>query len=417
MNIFDIVAWDQTLLNEADDFTVVRQGTGRNTVYNIVGPDGNVVGSERTPGRARTVASELSARNAAPPAPSNNGSTAGAPQGASKPPVETSDLSAAERRQLSRHGRVTVAGHEYTRAEIENNTRTAQIRRNQSMRDAGRDTPERARIRDRVKQLSQEQKAAFRSAWTKFFNPGSWLIRSLGSFGVSVAVYEALEERMLELYYQHHILRPGDPDYLDDREYAYAVQSYFGFWVGTTIIPAIRAGLLVANTVRRFIQIIRAANLTRAAITQGLSAATGPGFLLTGAVNIIFLVVSEIAFYFAARYVLSSDKAKDLIATFLVSSLMHELFAALDISAQEIAGSDFMQNIISTFDEQTAREAEADFRRVTGLDPVSQGERAMPTRQTPSGPVTATGEPETPAPAPAAAPNRSRIGIAPEFRN
>ena len=46
---------------EANEFSVVPQGTGTDRVFNIVSPDGNVVGSERIAGAARSRAAELSA--------------------------------------------------------------------------------------------------------------------------------------------------------------------------------------------------------------------------------------------------------------------------------------------------------------------------------------------------------------------
>jgi hypothetical protein len=51
-----------------NEYRVVPQGTGNNRVYNIVSPDGNVVGSEKLPGSARRIATDLNANLTTPSA-------------------------------------------------------------------------------------------------------------------------------------------------------------------------------------------------------------------------------------------------------------------------------------------------------------------------------------------------------------
>jgi len=51
-----------------NEYRVVLQGTGNNRVYNIVSPDGNVVGSEKLPGSARRIATDLNANLTTPSA-------------------------------------------------------------------------------------------------------------------------------------------------------------------------------------------------------------------------------------------------------------------------------------------------------------------------------------------------------------
>lgn len=404
MQVYDIVKLKEDLdirpVSGGGGFEIIDTDTNRRAPGTLVYPsDGDAeeardrIRSSRSGGNRPTA----SVANTATSTPSN------------KPPVETSDLSSAEQRTLRRTGSVTVAGQTYTKQEIDNFTRSAQIRRQQALRDAGKDDdPRRQKLKDKISALQNNGRAAFNKSWKQFISPTSWVRAATSSAGVSIAVWQTLEERMYELYVQHNILPEDDELYLNEQEYSYAVASYYSFWAATTIFPTVKAGLRTAQTVRQIVNGIRAANLSATAIRQGISAATGPGFFAAAAVNLIWLLASELTLYLATKAILNSDAAQEALAKFIVVWVGKDVLAFAEIGQQELGK--FLAPAIGIFSEEKARQAERDIRDFTKLNP----DDAFRNRSTVQPPTTngSTAGPATSAPAPTS----NDIGIAPQFR-
>ena len=434
MRVYDIIKLKEALdiRSVSGGFEIFDTENGRRAPGTIIYPD---------EGSAETTRDRL--RAAAPRAPSQ-ASPQPAPQATppSKPPVEADDLSTAERRTLRRTGSVTVAGQTYTQQEIDNFTRTAQMRRQQALRDAGRDNdPRRERLKARIAGLQNNGRAAFTRSWRQFISPTSWVRGVTSSAGVSTAVWQTLEERMYELYVQHNLLPPDDPMHLTKENYDYAVAAYYSFWAATTILPTLKAGLRTAQVVSQIIRGIRAANLSAAAIRQGISAATGPGFFAAAAINVIWLIASELSFYYATRALLNSEATQKAFAQFIVSWIGKDIFAFAEIAQQELGK--FLAPAIGTFSAEKARQAEQDIRDLTNLNPDdayrtrdeqlrAQGRLPRLPNGSTAGPSSSGGAQSAPAAgasnangstagptssaAPNAAPSAANLGIAPQFR-
>lgn len=288
--------------------------------------------------------------------------------------------------------------------------------------------PRKEELRRRLAEVEREGRAAYRSRWTRFISPRAWIIRGLSSIGIATALYQSLDERMHELFVQHNILPEDDPLYINEREYSYAVTAYYATWATATLLPVIRAVLKTPSAIRAFFNVIRTARLSAAAAAQGLSVVTGPGFLATAAFNALWLVVSEVTLYLAARWALSSEAAQTLLSNIIIGFLYKHLAAVFNI------GEDAQQQLtrllaptIEIFDSELARQAENDARELTGLNPDASFRRndarlnpqQRNTNGSTAGPAAsdtaAATTPSAPSSTPAAGASNN-IGIAPALR-
>ena len=229
---------------------------------------------------------------------------------AEKPPVEMDDLSRGQRNQLSRHGRVTIAGHTYTRQEINDFTDAARIRRSQSARDAratllnleGQDT--RSALRRNIEFLTRNGWRGLKSILPFTYSPG-----------VSTGAWMALTENLLELNsYAENELRGREQQ--EVREYYQtALKRILAVWFWGYFFPDIIRTLMRSPRiiVGIFKTLARTANFAIMALRQGISAVTPATFLGSAAVNAVQWILVEAALGVATYYALRSSYIKSLI--------------------------------------------------------------------------------------------------------
>lgn len=238
------------------------------------------------------------------------------------------------------------------------------------------DSPETAKRREQLKSVEERGRKAYNSAKAKFYSPTNWIFAALSSAGISLAVYQSLDDRMYELYVQHNIYPEDHELYINAEEYKYAATAYYAFWASTTLLPALKALLSTRAAVRSLISAIRAANISAAAVRQGLSAVSGPGFLAAALVNALWILLSEVALYFAARLILSNETIKNGLADAIVGWLYNS-FSAVFNTSETI--HDFLaktsSGAIGRISQSAAQEAESDVRALVGLNPADAFDR------------------------------------------
>lgn len=197
-----------------------------------------------------------------------------------KPPLEMDDLSTGQKRGLARTGRINFGGHTYTRAEINAFTQAAAARRAQSARDI-KATMFEPTTKDHVRQnRSFLQRATVQTM--RGILPGFGL-----SVGVQAGAWLALRGYLLDL--NETLYRDINREGISDAEinqlmaqYTILSQRLLGLWFATTVAPELLRLVIkgAPHVARPFKTIVRTYNWASIGIQQGVSAFTGPGFLL-----------------------------------------------------------------------------------------------------------------------------------------
>jgi hypothetical protein len=231
---------------------------------------------------------------------------------AEKPPVETDDLSRGQRRQLSRHGRVTIAGHAYTRQEITDFTDAARIRRAQLARDAtaglinltdgdADDLRRQARIN---KDLLRGPNAL---RYVKSLVP----LPLWGSPGVTVASWMALKENMIEV--NDAILQAPSNKQTELRQmYQERLNTLIGVWILGYAVPDFVWTLKNSRRTARIMwqgakTALRTANAVSMLAQQAGSVLTGPGFALMAVKNLLQWLFFEASLGVATYFIMRSE--------------------------------------------------------------------------------------------------------------
>jgi hypothetical protein len=289
-----------------------------------------------------------------------------------KQPLESDQLSRAERRQLNRTGRITRGGQTYTRAEIDAFTQQARDRREQSRRDARATRGDTGGTSDSKSSFSTKFRAVRRSLGTA------------GSIVLTVAMWNEIEETMAALYQER-----ANGNIPNEEDYNRAVASAFGAWV-TVALPAV---ISVLSTGGRAIW----AALRRLNMASSIAMiAGGPLGVFAG---VIKFVIWEAGTWVAAYYVSNSEWAQKAVASWIFSHIGQTLFPIMDMTAQSVANVDnIIDRVINPDTSQaTADRQERDARRMVGLNPNDIASKRIGS------------EPE-PRNEPAASPNNSTAG-------
>ena len=184
------------------------------------------------------------------------------------------------------------------------------------------------------------------------------------SLGLPAAAYETLKEELWALSNQRYPIPPGEPGHdpelwanpLSEEGYQIAAGRYFATWTGTFVVPAIitiiRRGRRAVMALLTPIRTIMAAG---AAVRQGISAFTGPGFLGMAAVNALIFLLTEVAIYFAAQAIMRNETVRNTLIKFIASYYGQQFAKAMEISYNAI-GSVLVGAIdLATDDDETVR--------------------------------------------------------------
>ena len=261
-----------------------------------------------------------------------------------KQPLESDQLSRAERRQLNRTGRITRGGQTYTRAEIDAFTQQARDRREQSRRDA-------SATRGNAGGLSDSR--------ARFANRFQTVKRSVGGVGsivLTVALWNEIEETMAALYQER-----ANGNIPNEEDYNRAVASAFGAWV-TAALPLVIRALVSGGRV-----LIPALRRINSASTLAMFAG-GPFGIFVG---VLKFVLFELGTWAAAYYISNSEWAQRALASIIFSYIGQTLFPIMDMTAQSVANID---NIIERavnpdISKEAADRQEREVKRLVGLNP------------------------------------------------
>jgi len=146
---------------------------------------------------------------------------------------------------------------------------------------------------------------------------------------------------------------------MSEVEYQQVVSNAIGVWILTVLAPHIASLLVSLPLLRRLWSPIRRLLNSAAFVRQAASAATGPGFIGMAVINILIFLATELAAYFALRYIASSEKAQDAVTRFLISSYATWIGESLDVSVNAIMEV-VAQGIDAVDDERTAAEIRVD---------------------------------------------------------